>query len=153
MNIDAVKEGIVSGATQAAGAIKDAAIWMGRKISEGCSALADLIAKCCSAVAGFASRSASAIGDFVKNTVVPFFKNDVGPALKTAGQHTVAFLRSPAGLAVVTGATGLGLGIGAEFAKNKALAVGLRVGAVASIAASGVAVGLGISNGFTTQII
>jgi hypothetical protein len=157
MDINLVKEGIVSGVSNAAETIKEAVVWLGRTICEGCSALAEIIANCWNYVSTFVCESAVSIADFTVEHAFPWIKD--------ASITTFSFLRSPAGLAFV----GMGAGVGCAFVaevsdthvvrsgqvvrENPILATAFRVGAFMSFLAAGISIGYGAVNGFHESVI
>ena len=152
MDVNLVKEGTEVGASNAMDSIKEAVQWLGRTISEGFSALAEIIAKCWDSVSAFVCESAITIADFTNETVFPF--------LKEAGICTLSFLRSPAGPAFVGIGAGIGCAVvgdlcdsttvknGQVVREQPYLATAFRVGSLLSFLGAGIFVGYGIVEGF-----
>lgn len=127
MELAAIKASFASGASKAAEAIKNAAVWAGRMIKTGFDKLVDVVKLCW-------------------DKAVPFVKD----LFSRLGQ----FLRTAPGIALVGGVAGTVLGVAAEsIENNRWTAIALRVGAAACFVGTGVAIGVGLSTGFNVPVI
>lgn len=126
MTTEAVQGSFSEGLANAGEAIKEGAIWFGRAIEEGCIWLADAI------------KSAWEIAS---------------PHLKDAAMKTLEFCKTPAGFSVMGGVVGIVLGVSAEAVEHKSIAIALRIAAAAGFVGAGIAIGVGITNGFLIPVV
>ncbi len=126
MNISEITSGVSSGVAKAGETIKNAAIWTGRQIAAGFSKLGELI------------KSAW-------NAAFPF--------IKTAATKTLDFLRTAPGMGIIGITAGAVLTYTAcELKNNKMVATAFHICAITCFVGAGVAIGLGVANGFTTPL-
>lgn len=111
--------------------------------------------------AGFALEPAApTLGQQIKDGFIKFLESvkqiwlkylpDIQQAVYKAGM----FFRAPAGFALAGGLAGMTLAIIAEVVSdNKYVAIALRIAAIVSFVGMGIAIGIGISQGFLVPIV
>lgn len=126
MSIPVVKGGFTEGLAKAGEAIKNAALWAGRMIKTG----------------------------FVKlGEAIKTLWNNALPFLKDAAIKVGTFLKTAPGLALMGGLLGTVLGVTAETVNDKKyVAIALRIAAAAAFVGTGIAIGVGITKGFTAPL-
>ena len=126
MSIPIVKGGFTEGLAKVGETIKNAALWAGRMIKTGFVKLAEAIKT-------------------LWNNALPF--------LKDAAVKVATFLKTAPGLALLGGLLGTVLGVTAETVNDKKhVAIALRIAAAAAFVGTGIAIGVGITNGFSTPL-